>query len=609
MSDQREAAIRLEGVGKMYKIFASRGANLKDALGLPSMHNERFTEFWAVRGIDFELFPGERLGIIGRNGAGKSTILKLITENISPSEGTVEVHGQVQALLDTGGGLHPEFTGEENIEAALTFLGLSRTEIAAARGDIAEFTELGRFLSQPFKTYSLGMQARLAFAIATTIRPEILIIDEVLGAGDAYFFAKSAARMRDLLDSGAAVILVSHALDQITRFCDKTIWLDRGRVVMRGETVDVVKRYEKFIRELDDRRLRAKNRKTRLQTYDGFERDSYTDHFTVSFAATHALEIAEIELVQDDDVEDEISVGSPQDAGTSQSSYIILDGSNWSPPRADGDAYFRSVEPEAGGGRTDATAQAIFYAWFIYPDSKYAVDVRYRLREGVGRVGFGRSGRIDVVQPLEPADDWTTARIVLREPEEEPPIGQVERSSPEQGEQRAQTVRRLSRWEGIGTLAMEDVSLLDRDDNEQTTFAVGEPMAVAFQVVAAKQGQYPVVFAVLIFRLDGIVVTRHVSEEVVLDVEQDERVQARLDLGPLQLGNGTYVVSLGLYRTIDIEDIEPSEFYDYFDKSYEFKVVGNPPLHNELVRHPGEWTVAGTPAHGLGARENTASSL
>ena len=127
----------------MYKIFNSRFfANLKDALNLPSTRNKRYNEFWAVRGFDLSLRRGQRVGIVGRNGAGKSTILKLITQNIVPTEGSIKVNGQVQALLDTGGGLHPEFTGDENIEAALTFLGLSRSQIADARADIAEFTEL-----------------------------------------------------------------------------------------------------------------------------------------------------------------------------------------------------------------------------------------------------------------------------------------------------------------------------------------------------------------------------------------------------------------------------------------------------------------------------------
>ena len=132
------------------------------------------------------------------------------------------------------------------------------------------------------------MQARLAFAIATTIQPEILIVDEILGAGDAYFFGKSITRMQRLLESGASVLLVSHALDQIIRFCDEAIWLDRGQIVMRGPSTEVVKAYEKFIRQLDDRRLRAKNQKTSSGRYDGFDRDTYTDQLIVEVIADDA---------------------------------------------------------------------------------------------------------------------------------------------------------------------------------------------------------------------------------------------------------------------------------------------------------------------------------
>src|SRR5690348_7572185 len=208
-----EPVVRFDGVGKMYKIFETRRDNLLDALGIDRIarrRNTRFSQFWALRGIDLELHRGERLGVIGRNGAGKSTLLKLVTGNLPPTEGVVQVNGDVQALLEIGGGLHPEFTGRENASGALGLLGLSRRAINAAIEDIAEFTELGRFLDQPFKTYSQGMQARLSLAIATSTQPQILIVDEILGAGDAYFFAKSTARMQRLIEGGASVLLVSH---------------------------------------------------------------------------------------------------------------------------------------------------------------------------------------------------------------------------------------------------------------------------------------------------------------------------------------------------------------------------------------------------------------
>src|SRR3954453_2471199 len=185
-----EHAIRLSGVGKVYRVFPSRSANFVDALGLSRLlprRRSRYEEFWALRGVDFELENGARLGIIGRNGAGKTTLLNLITGAVASTEGTIETVGTVQALLEARAALHPEFTGKENIRAALTYQGFNQRQIRAAEEDIADFTELGSFLDHPFRTYSTGMQARLGFAIATSVEPEILIVDEVLGAGDAYF--------------------------------------------------------------------------------------------------------------------------------------------------------------------------------------------------------------------------------------------------------------------------------------------------------------------------------------------------------------------------------------------------------------------------------------
>ena len=167
-------AIRLSGVGKMYKIFPTRVDSVFDALGLARLmpwRRMKPQEFWALRAIELEITAGSRVGIIGRNGAGKSTLLKLITGNVAPTEGRMEVNGDVQALLEAGAGFHPEFTGYENIRASLTYQGLTPAEIEAAVEEIADFTELGQFLLQPFKTYSLGMQARLVFATATAIKP------------------------------------------------------------------------------------------------------------------------------------------------------------------------------------------------------------------------------------------------------------------------------------------------------------------------------------------------------------------------------------------------------------------------------------------------------
>jgi lipopolysaccharide transport system ATP-binding protein len=564
-----DLAIRFEQVGKMYKVFGSKLDNLLDALSLPTFRRDgRYREFWALRDIDLELARGARLGIIGRNGAGKTTLLKLVTGNLAPSEGSVTVNGDVQALLEIGGGLHPEFTGRENIRASLSYLGLSRGEIEGSEREIAEFTELGRFLDQPFKTYSQGMQARLSFAIATTVRPEILIVDEILGAGDAYFFTRSTARMSELIESGAGVLLVSHALDQVARFCERTIWLDRGRIAMDGPTDEVIKAYERFTRELEDRRLRAKNEKATLADYDAFDRETFTDAVAGAVSTDGgSVDVARLTLWRDGVLEGEIDVGGAQDADTSGAGGVLLEEGGWEAAQPDADGYFRTVS----GGE----ARFRFNLWFFYPQSTYELEIAYRTRGGEATLQVERSPESTAVVPLPLVDEWTTHRVEL--------AGDGGAADPTAEE-------RLSRWPGVEGLAIQRVQTIDEHDAEQAVFRVHEPFSVVVDAVATASGSFPLVPAALVFRLDGIVATRHVGEREVLQLEQGDRIQLRLDLGPLLLGNGAYLLSVGLYQELDVGNTLSSTLYDYFDRSFEFAVTGNPPLHTEAFRHPGSWT-------------------
>ena len=243
-------AISLESVGKSYHLYASQRDQLLDVLGLarlPLLRIRPVQEFKALDGVTFDVPRGGRMAIIGRNGAGKTTLLKLVSGNFTPSCGRVSVTGSVQALMGTGLGFHPDFTGIENIKASLQYNGLNHAELTHAVEDVVDFCELGQFIDQPFKTYSLGMQARLMFATATAIRPDILIVDEVLGAGDAYFSVKSSQRMQALASSGCTLLLVSHSTQQVLQFCDRAVWLEEGRVQMIDDAFLVVKAYEEFI--------------------------------------------------------------------------------------------------------------------------------------------------------------------------------------------------------------------------------------------------------------------------------------------------------------------------------------------------------------------------
>ena len=243
-------AIEIRDVTKVYRLHSSQTDQLIEVLGLQRLGFQPKSpakEFPALGGINLTVPKSERIGIVGRNGAGKSTLLKLICGNIKPTSGSIEVNGLVQALLTAGSGFNPDFTGLENVKASLQYNGLNRNDYAAAIEEIQEFCELGNFFDQPFKTYSAGMQARLMFATATAVKPEILIVDEVLGAGDAYFIAKSKRRVEQLVTGGCTMLLVSHAMGQILELCQRTIWIHEGNIHMEGDTFEVVKAYEAFL--------------------------------------------------------------------------------------------------------------------------------------------------------------------------------------------------------------------------------------------------------------------------------------------------------------------------------------------------------------------------
>jgi len=247
---EQDVVIRLSGVDKTYPLYANERQRALDQLGLYRLlpwGRPKVVAFHALHGIDLTVRRGERLGIMGRNGAGKTTLLKLITGNFAPTRGEVDVRGRVHALMQTGLGFHPEFTGYDNLRSALVYCGLSGSELGEAVEDVIDFVELGEFLHQPVTTYSSGMAARLHFAVATAVRPDILLIDEVMGAGDAYFTMKSVQRVQRLADTGCTLLLVSHYTQHILRFCDRALWLRDGAICKQGKAMDVASAYEVYL--------------------------------------------------------------------------------------------------------------------------------------------------------------------------------------------------------------------------------------------------------------------------------------------------------------------------------------------------------------------------
>ena len=255
----RQPAIRVENLGKCYQVYANPKDRLRQAI-MPRLRafggfdaHQYYREFWALRGVSLEVAEGETVGIIGRNGSGKSTLLQMICGTLDPTEGAVETQGRVAALLELGAGFNPEFTGRENVFMNASVLGLEDEEIADRFDDIAAFADIGEFIEQPVKHYSSGMYARLAFAVAISVDPKILIVDEALAVGDEPFQRKCFARIERIKRDGGTILVVSHAGSTIVSLCDRAILLHAGERLFTGQPKIAVSWYQKLMNAPDDR--------------------------------------------------------------------------------------------------------------------------------------------------------------------------------------------------------------------------------------------------------------------------------------------------------------------------------------------------------------------
>ena len=244
----KETVIKVENVGMEFNLSKEKVDNLKEYVIKFIKRELRFQPFWALKNVSFEVKKGDRLGIVGLNGAGKSTLLKLIAGVMKPTEGNITVKGKISPLLSLGAGFDPDYTGRENIFLNGAMLGYPKKFLESKFDGIVEFSELEEFIDVPLKNYSNGMRARLGFSIATSVQPEILILDEVLSVGDVKFQEKSREKMESLMKGNITLLFVSHSVDQVKKFCDKAIWLHKGQIMTHGSAEDVCDIYTEWTR-------------------------------------------------------------------------------------------------------------------------------------------------------------------------------------------------------------------------------------------------------------------------------------------------------------------------------------------------------------------------
>lgn len=293
------ALIRFQQVSKKFRLNRQKTRTIFDLFSRLVRRREPQEYFWPLQDVSFTLTGGVTTGIIGENGSGKSTLLKLVSRILEPTSGVVEISGRVSALLELGAGFHHELTGRENIYLHASLLGLQRTQIDAVLEQIIDFADLGPFIDTPVKHYSSGMYARLGFAIAIYVEPDILLVDEVLAVGDESFQRRCLDAIHRLQARGVAILLVSHSLSQILQLCDQCLWLDKGKLVAIGETRAVVRRYLAAVDEEMAQRLLDENGRRLLTEQDETDSNSTPDEAPPRRWGSGPIRIEQVQMVND----------------------------------------------------------------------------------------------------------------------------------------------------------------------------------------------------------------------------------------------------------------------------------------------------------------------
>ncbi len=582
-----DIAIQLLSVGKSFRRFQHPAWRVLDALGwpVPQKHYDIFT---ALRDITFDVHRGERVALIGRNGAGKSTLLRVISSQMYPEAGEVIVKGTVQALMELGTGFHPDFTGIENIRSALAYQGVSPQKLYSTIEEIIEFAELDTFINRPVREYSSGMYARLAFAVATTISPEILIIDEILGTGDAYFVGKCIQRMKVLTSNGCTILFVSHDLSSVQLLCDRGIWIDRGRIREDGDLLSVSKSYLASVREDEEFRVRSRSMqlsRSQVEFLSLQQGQTVLLHLIGILGSPPDLPLAIAEIRFGIG---ELHLGTLAPKGNDGDGRLIRDSGlmNWRGPE---NIHGRScwLFGNFGGRYGHAPFQIGLHS---SANDKAWVEIDYHCDfsapVALERFDHNEKTYIRLCEFLRNGKEgWLSVRA-------EWPISHFV-SVPEPKPEPKEDQRTITEDERYGTnevritmFAFQDQSCMRRH-----TLITGEPAEALINFEAERAVCDPVA-VIAIYRTDGSCAMQLISKRNGISIgEVFGAGRLRVKFEPLLLGPGDYLVSVAFFHELNLSSRLEPQAYDLHDRCYALKVLPPPGVGVEIgiVNQPVIW--------------------
>ena len=582
MYNDTKNVIEITDLGKMYKLYKKNSDKVRDAFGLNFWRKNYYQEYWALRGVNIQIKKGERVGIIGHNGAGKSTLLKMIIGNLEPTEGKIEIDGKIQALMELGTGFHPDFTGKENIRASLAYNGLTQSEIRKKEEEIIEFAELGDYIDQPVKTYSAGMYARLAFSTATAIEPEVLIIDEVLGAGDAYFAGKSIERMKKLTNNeNTTVLFVSHDLASVQALCERIIWIDKGRVRFDGDALTAIKRYSDTVRERQENKLRIRDRKIQEKQAVILDREEELyQSFLFRLCGNDELKayIRKVELYREDRVIAELDVGMPMDNDLTAHNHILdeKDLMCWGTSEKDADGYFRCIDISQGKykhapfvltvGKSEDVAK--MYMLKLYGEIKSGNDLEISLFDE-NTNDYRSIYRFNNERKLEEQ----IINFQLKEKEEQEtskPADENECNVIEPMAGKLKPAEEDIEFQDSEECQIVDAGIFGKDEEKRRVFAFSNPISYFYFRVKFSEKMEKFSFAFFVFTIRGDIVLSQCQDAVEGNGKEYE---VKIEMGNLRLGPGMYTISFGIYSEIDAtDDSKPQSAIALIDRGMSFEI-------------------------------------